>query len=107
MAESRKRKKGLLSGRRVSLVGLRKKGSVIAKVGSYLKREKPITYVLRVPHGKPVGKVTWAVDFGLVSVNFRTKRKAEEFQKLLSHSVEEYPSDIVRREITQEGYFLD
>lgn len=86
---------------------MRKRGGVIAKVGSYLKREKPIVYVLRVPKGKPVGKVTYAVEFGLVAVNFRTKKKAQEFQKLLSHSVEEYPSDIVKREITQEGYFLD
>lgn len=107
MVASKKQRKGLLSGRRVSLVGLRKPGSVIAKVGSYLKREKPVAYILRVPKGKPVGNVTYAVDFGLVSVNFRTKKKAEEFQRLLSHSIEEYESDIVRREITQEGYFLD
>ena len=102
MAVSKKAKKVLQRGKKESLVGLLKRGREIVRDASSRNKKQ-----YKLPTSKlKVGKVTHAVEFGLVTITFPTKRDALAFQKLLSRSVEKYPSDIVRREITDEGFYL-
>lgn len=63
-----------------------------------------MTHILRIPKGQPLGKVYYTVQSELNPVSFRRRAHAELFKKLLAVSVNPLKSDIVRREITDDGY---
>lgn len=62
--------------------------------------------MLKIPLGKPIGKVYYTVESELDPVTFVHKRDAKQFQDLLFRSVniQGIKSDIVRREVTDKGY---
>lgn len=106
MAVKPEQKKVSRSGKTVSSVSSPRKGNVIARVVSYLRGEPAIRYRLLIPKGRSVGKVLYAVEFGIVTTTFTSRRDALTFKQLLLLSVESYQSDIVRREISDEGFYL-
>lgn len=96
------------SGKKTNSKGSQLLANVIAVVGSYLKGKRPVRYVVSVPKGRAFGKAFYAVEpeHAIVSMTFTKKKDAEAFQKLLKVSTREMQSDIVRREITDDGYCL-
>lgn len=76
------------------------------RVASFLKKErKQVQYILRIPKDKPIGKVFWSVQSSIEPVTFTRKKDAECFKDLLNNkAVHSYNADIVRREVTEDGY---
>lgn len=60
--------------------------------------------MLKVPKSKPIGDVFWTVQSPIEPVTFTKKKDATAFAKLLHTSTNSLKSDIVRREVTKEGY---
>lgn len=60
--------------------------------------------MFKIPLGRPIGRVYYTVHSELDPMTFSKKKDAVAFSKLLSVSNLELKSDIVRREITDEGY---
>lgn len=58
------------------------------------------------PPLKGFGNVTYQVQSEIEPVTFKKRKDAVAFQKLLLASEHKYQSDIVRREITKDGYYL-
>lgn len=93
------------------------KGSQLGKVRSFLAssvgvlvtlkedffRKRP-RYILRLPKGKPIGDVYWTVESSGDPVTFSKKKDAEEYKRLLLISTAAVKADIIRREITNEGF---
>lgn len=101
MAEQ-KQKKGLLNGKMANLASTLKNVLVTAGEGFYQKN-KP-RYILTIPKNKPIGKRYYTVNSHLDPVTFAKRKDAEAFKKLLANSINPVKGDIVRREITEEGY---
>lgn len=76
------------------------------RVVSFLKGEesKAVRYVLRIPKNFPIGNVFYTVESSIEPVTFTKRKDAEAFKKLLAQSTLIIKSDIVRREVTDEGY---
>ena len=107
MAVSKELKKDSQSGTKVSSVSSPKKDSVIVRVGFYLKnvgKRKVPKYIFKIPKSKPVGSVLYTVQSAYDPVTFTRYDDALHFRALLSKSVNDIKSDIVRREITEEGF---
>lgn len=104
MVVSGKSKKGTEPGRRRNskLTWLRDN---VTRVADLFRTPKP-DYILKVPKNVRLGKVTYTVQSTLEPVTFNKRKDAVAFQKLLSKSANRIESDIVRREITEEGYHL-
>lgn len=81
-----------------------RKGNVIQKVGSFLKRKPRVRYVLKIPKGVPIGNVLFTVQSRIEPVTFTSERDATTFKRLLRRSTHRIDSDIVRREVTDDGY---
>lgn len=96
----RKLRRGLQPGKKKNSSLLSKLVNEIVRVGS-LKKNK---IVLKIPLGKPIGKVYYSVESELDPMTFKKKKEALAFQKLLLVSTSELKSDIVRREVTDKGY---
>ena len=77
---------------------------MIAKVVSWLKPKENHRIILKIPLGRPIGKVYYTVESELDPLTFNKKKDAVAFKKLLLVSNRELKSDIVRREITDNGY---
>lgn len=77
---------------------------MIAKVVSWLKPRENPRIVFKLPLGRPIGKVYYTVESSLDPITFSKKKDAVAFKKLLLISNLELKSDIVRREITDNGY---
>lgn len=76
----------------------------MARVGSFLKKERK-RHILRIPKSKPIGNVFWTVTSNIEPVTFTRKKDADCFKDLLNNkSVHNHNADIVRREVTDEGY---
>ena len=97
-------KRVLLNGKKENSASSQKKGSVIARVVSFLIPKDNPRIVFKVPLGRPIGKVYYTVESELDPVTFKKKKDATTFSKLLLVSNLELKSDIVRREITDNGY---
>jgi len=104
MAAKREQKKGLQSGEKESLADMLRKGSVITRVGSFLKRHKKTRFIVKVPKGKPIGNVIYTVESAYEPVHFNKRKDAKQYQELLARSTAELKADIVRREVTKDGY---
>lgn len=82
-----------------------RKESVIVRVVSYLKGRRVVkVHVLRFPKTYPIGRVFYTVHSELDPVTFNKRKDAEAFKKLLALSSHGYKADIIRREVTEEGY---
>ncbi|MCA9333850.1 hypothetical protein KC963_02280 [Candidatus Saccharibacteria bacterium] len=101
-------KKASQNGKKASLVSLHRLVDVIARGGSYLKTKKPARYIVSVPNGRSFGKAFYSVEAqeAITTLTFIKKKDAEAFKKLIKSSTSELSSDIVRHEITDEGYCL-
>lgn len=97
-------KKDMQPGKKKNLRVLLLLVSVIAEVVSF-RKQRP-RYILKIPLTQRVGKVTYTVESAVEPVTFNKRKDAEAFKKLLAISVHGYKSDIVRREITDEGFYL-
>lgn len=104
MGERLERAKASLSGKKKNSRGTRLAESVITGVGSFLKT-KP-RYIVTVPKGRSFGKAFYTVQSGVEPITFTKKKDAVAYQKLLKASTKELSSDIVRHEITDDGYFV-
>lgn len=100
----RERIKGLRSGKKENSANTPRRESVIARVVSFLTPTSKPRIVFKLPLNKPIGKVYYTVESELDPVTFKKKKDALTFKKLLSISNLELKSDIVRREITDNGY---
>ena len=97
----------LLNGKRENSASTHKKGSVISRVGSFLSSlggGKSPRIIVKIPLNRPIGKVFYTVESDKDPVTFNKRKDAEQFKKLLAVSVAGIKSDIVRREVTEEGY---
>lgn len=92
--------RGLQRGTKVVSASLLKLVSVIREVGSSPRPR----YILRLPLNKPIGKVYYTVQSTIEPLTFNKRKDAEVFKLLLSTSTSQLKSDIIRREITEEGY---
>lgn len=101
MGASRKQTKDSQRGRRKNSVVMRVVESVMKRAGS----RKP-HYVIKLPLNKRIGRVFYTVQSPIQEVTFTKRKYAERFKELLEESTEAYQSDIVRREVTEEGYEL-
>lgn len=106
MVASNERRKASQSGKTGSSVSSPGKGSVIAKVASFLKRQPKPRFAISLPKGRSFGKFFYTVQSPIEPVTFTKKKDAEAFSKLLRASTAEYESDIVRREITDDGFYV-
>ena len=62
-------------------------------------------YVLKIPKTHPIGNVFYTVESTIEPVTFYKRKDAECFKKLLnSAATQNYKADIIRREVTDEGY---
>lgn len=104
MVAKRELPKGLRSGDPKNSEPLPRKGSVITRVGSYLKRQKQPRFVVKIPKNKPIGKCIYTVQSAYEPVHFNKRKDAEAYKKLLAQSTAELKADIIRREITDEGF---
>lgn len=104
MVVSKERKKDLPSGKKASSAGLRRLGGVIATAAFFLKKQRKTRYILKIPKTKPIGKVFYTVQSTIEPVTFTKHKDAKHFQHLLLVSTNSLSSDIVRREVTNEGY---
>jgi hypothetical protein len=96
--------KVLLSGKKVNSASTPKKESVISRVVSYLRVDLTPKYIIKIPLNRPIGKVFYTVQSTIEPVTFNKKKDAEAFKKLLAVSTGEIKADIIRREVTKEGY---
>lgn len=82
------------------------KENVIDRVVSLLKKKtRPqVNYILKLPKNRPIGKTYYTVESALDPVTFDKRKDAEAFKKLLFISNKALKADIIRREITTEGY---
>lgn len=62
---------------------------------------------MKFPKGTRIGKVTYTVESEFDPITFNKRKDAEAFKKLLAMSTVGYKSDIIRREVTDEGYMVD
>lgn len=61
--------------------------------------------MVTVPRGRSFGKFFYTVQSSVANpVTFTRAKDAQAFKRLLKNSTGEFESDIVRREITEEGY---
>lgn len=97
--------KGSVSGSQVNSVSTPRKGNVIARVASYLKRQPKVHYIIKIPKTHPIGKVMYTVESTIEPVTFYKRKDAELFKRLLNKTAtQDYKADIIRREVTDEGY---
>lgn len=92
-------------GKKIGSLLSRARESVTSTVASLKETDRP-KVVLKLPLNKRIGKVTYTVESSLNPVTFTKRKDAEQFRSLLEASVHGHKSDIVRREITDEGYHL-
>jgi hypothetical protein len=71
--------------------------------GGLFQRQRPI-FRVKVPMNKPIGKVLYTVESAYEPVHFTKRKDAKQYQELLARSTAEVKADIVRREVTDEGY---
>lgn len=64
-------------------------------------------YIVSIPKGRSFGKYFYTVQSKTEPMTFTKKKDAENYQRLLKASTRELTSDIVRHEITDDGYFVD
>lgn len=101
---SREQKKVSPNGKKENSASSPAKGNVIARAVSFLKRKPKAQYIVKIPKGRPIGKVIYTVQSPLEPVTFNKKKEAVAFSKLLESSLAGHKSDIVRREITNDHY---
>lgn len=79
---------------------------MIAKVASFLSRERTQyqRFVIKIPLNNPIGNVFYTVESELDPVTFLEEKDAKALQRLLRKSTLALKSDIVRREVTDEGF---
>jgi hypothetical protein len=78
---------------------------VMSVAGSLLAPQR--IHVFKFPVGRRrIGKVIYTVRSKHDPVSFTKRKDAEAYQKLLLNSLNFLESDIVRHEITEEGYEL-
>ena len=101
-----KQKKGSANGKKVNSASLPKRESVIAKVASFLKRERTqVRYIIKIPLNRPIGKVFYTVESTIEPVTFYKRKDAECFKQLLNNAAtNHYNADIIRREVTDDGF---
>lgn len=86
-------------------MSLQKVESVIARVVSYLRNKPRVEYgKYKTPRNKPIGKPTYTVQSTIEPITFKKRRDAVAFKKLLQDSTNSIKGDIVRREVTDEGF---
>lgn len=86
-------------------MSLQKAESVITRVVSYLRNKPRVQYEkFKTPRNKPIGKIHYTVQSPIEPVTFKKKKDAVAFKKLLAVSLNNLKSDIVRREVTDEGF---
>lgn len=79
------------------------------KISNLLKKLLPKDnprIVFKIPLGRPIGKVYYTVESELDPLTFTKKKDALALKRLLLVSNRELKSDIVRREITDNGYIV-
>jgi hypothetical protein len=100
-----KPKKGSLNGKKKNSPASPRGESVIAKVASFLRRERQVRYIIKIPLNKPIGKVFYTVESTIEPVTFYKRKDAECFKKLLNTAAtNHYKADIIRREVTEDGF---
>lgn len=100
-------KRVLRRGKKISSVAMRRVVRGMIRAGSYLKPVKARGRRVEWNETKrSLGKYFYTVESPIEPVTFTRKRDAESFKRLLKNSTAEYRSDIVRREITKEGYHV-
>lgn len=100
-----KQKRVSLNGNQANSANMPNKESVIAKVVSLLRKQPRIQHVLKIPLNKPIGRVMYTVESTIEPVTFYKRKDAECFKRLLNKAAtHEHKADIIRREITDEGY---
>lgn len=107
MAASEEPKKDLPVGKKASSVSLRGLGKGIARGVSSLKRKPRPRHILKIPIGRTFGKIFYTVQSPIEPVTFTKHKDAKDFQRLLKCSTSKLKSEIIRREITEEGYNVD
>ena len=98
----RKRKKVSQLGKTDNSASLPRRGNVITRVVSFLKPSKKKVLRIKIPKTHRVGKVTYTVQSQIEPVTFSKQKNAKLFKHLLE--VAGYTPDIIRREVTDEGY---
>jgi len=106
MAVLRELKKALQRGRQKNSSGTHRVDRAIARVGSFLKKERSPRYVVKIPKGRTFGKVLYSVRAVTDTKTFTKLKDARDYQRLLRSSTAEMQSEIIRREITDEGYTI-
>lgn len=105
MAALPKGKKGLRLGTRVILVGTLISGYVMEKVASYRKTRVVVKPPKVSNVAAPIYKVT--AELPQYSLYFGKRKDAECYKKMLAKSGSQIKSDIVRQEITDDGYHVE
>lgn len=78
---------------------------MITKVGSFLKHKPQIRYKIKMPT-KPIGKVSWMVTMeGCKPITYATRKDAKALVDLVA--VAGLKADIIRHEVTEDGFYLD
>ena len=78
----------------------------MTRVVGLLRKSKSHRIVLKVPVKWGSNKVFYTVQSNLDPVTFTKRKDAEAYRKLIKLSTGEYKGDIIRREVTEEGYEL-
>lgn len=74
-------------------------------VASLLKSKSRVRYKVRVPLNKPIGKTSYVVQSTIEPVTFYKRKDAKLLKELLNKAAtQNYKADIIRREVTDEGY---
>lgn len=97
--------KGSVPGSQKNSASLLKPEGVIARVAFFLRhKRRRARFVIRVPKLYPIGKVFYTVESPIEPITFTNKKEAKGLQRLLRRSTLQLKSDIVRREVTDDGY---
>lgn len=64
-------------------------------------------YIIKIPKNRPIGKVFYTVESTIEPITFYKRKDAECFKELLNKkATSSYNADIIRREVTDEGYHV-
>lgn len=93
--------KVLGAGKKVSSKATQLKDRAIAKVGS---SPKETTLRVETPKGRAFGRVLYRVKAVADTKTFTKLKDAREYRRLLKASTASVESEIIRTEVTEEGY---
>lgn len=97
-------KKVLRRGRKTGWSSLLASGGGILRGAFFPKKKTKLKFNFKFGVSPRIGQVTYTVQSPIEPVTFHKLKDAKAFQQLLALSTNAYKSDIVRRELTEEGY---